>query len=833
MLRWVLYGFGQAMDGVFTGWWRDPSASGFEAKEPWWKPRIRKSSWGRMLFRIELILLTGIFTPLILLYDFVLRPATWLLVSASKTPVLSSFGILRWVSSAAEGLSPFMSRTLGDAKRIVSNETWGRNIRARVEDRAIELLAEGVDELVIVAYSAGATIAYDALLEGRRLPREIGSRGVQLRLLTFGSSINHLWTFASLGSDGLHQRREIAELPLDPLLVEQAKNRSEAVAPFWFDIVPGGGLRRRIAQQAGVEHDNRQLELARIVNYDSWVDDHGGYFSNLDQFVPRLLTSLYNSREWSQTEATPPRPQDQLTALRPNQRAQAVFRLNLMKLLPVFGLPLHLFALVTVGPWHDFADVVGGVIVDRVAAPFDALAALFGTTSELMAATLLLALLLVVVGRAGYAWSRPYIDRGSTPWFAWIFVFAAYLAAVGFVAFSLLAVVTNLVLAGLAVVGLAATSLLLLALMLALRFLLNRDSLSDRLARVKPSSVLVTRASSTAMVFVIVAAVASWFVVGGLIHRGALRLEAEKPFNVTIERSDGDDVLLSGNRNSVQQPGLLGLQWDEGYVQLGEPQPQGSLARRRIERVLSGSAPPPPGRARLDGFAFAGDPSVAYEHRRATTVAFWEVAYASVERDERNVDLRAWIVQPSAPLEPSTWVIVVHGKGGTRAEGYRMLPTLTDLGLTVMLISYRDDRARREVRRAPSHGHSRRGRRFVPDVRLRAAHCRRARHSGDLGHLRRLRVQADQALSAGLVSQDGPRRVQQPRLRRLRTRVRGRWIPRRDARSVRGRVPGRPRIRAADRHRRGDHAPGLAALQSLAGRHPPRPLGDDSGPLSR
>ena len=118
-----------------------------------------------------------------------------------------------------------------------------------------------------------------------------------------------------------------------------------------------------------------------------------------------------------------------------------------------------------------------------------------------------------MVGRAGYAWSRPYIDRGSTPWFAWVFVFAAYLAAVGFVAFSLLAVVTNLVLAGLAVVGLAATSLLLLALMLALRFLLNRDSLSDRLARVKPSWVLVTRASSTAMVFVIVAAVASWFVV--------------------------------------------------------------------------------------------------------------------------------------------------------------------------------------------------------------------------------------------------------------------------------------------------------------------------------
>jgi dienelactone hydrolase len=725
VLRWVLYGFGKAMDGVFSGWWSDPSASGSTAKERWWKPfmlfgrsrsgrmRLRELHRGplqRLLFRIELIVLTGVFTPLILLYDFLVRPLTWLLWQASKTPLLSSFGIMAWLSSAAEGLSPFMSRALGDARRITSNETWGRNIRARVEDRAVELLREGVQELVIVAYSGGAMVAYDALLEGRRLPRELAKRPeVRLRLLTFGSGINHLWTFASLGSDGLPQRRDLAELPLDAAVLCQAKGRADWEGPFWrdvysrFDPVPGGPLRPQIASTAGVERDGRELEVARIVNYDNWVDDHGGYFSNLDQFVPRLLGTLYGNREWSRGERAARWPHDRLTAMRPNRRASAVFSLNLMKLLPLFGLTLHLLALATIDRWRDLSEWAGDWFVDRADAPFSAVAEVLGTTSELVAATALVALVLVVLGWASYAWSLRYIDGGNAPWFGRIFELAFVASAAAFTVGAVLAVLAHLWLAAVAAVALVATSAVLLAIMLGLPWLAPRhlerpEELLAFLEEVRPTRLVVVRAVSTAAVLVGVGGLAAWFVVGGLIHRGALRLEAEKPRNVTVERIDGNDVLLSGSEDLLLPPGLMGLEWDDGYVQVGEPRAQGSRARRRIEHVVAGAPPPPRGEARLDGFAFTGDPQVAYDHRAsegrpAAPVDVWDVAYTYIERDGRDVELRAWIVRPQQATEiADTWVVVVHGKGGTRAEGYRILPALTDLGLTAMLISYRDDR---------------------------------------------------------------------------------------------------------------------------------------------
>ena len=40
----------------------------------------------------------------------------------------------------------------------------------------------------------------------------------------------------------------------------------------------------------------------------------------------------------------------------------------------------------------------------------------------------------------------------------------------------------------------------------------------------------------------------------------------------------------------------------------------------------------------------------------------------------------------------ATWAIVVHGRGATRQEGLRILPTLTNLGMTAMVITYRNDR---------------------------------------------------------------------------------------------------------------------------------------------
>lgn len=702
VLRWVLYGFGEAMDGVFSGWWADPSASGRTAGKRWWDPRQWRITIGavqRLLFRAELVLLTGVFTPLILLYDFVLRPVTWLLLWASRTPVLRTFGLLRGVASAIEGMSPFMSQTMGDTRRIVSDETWARNIRGRTEDRAIELLDEGVDELVIVAYSAGATIVYDALLEGRRLPGELASRPeAQLRMLTFGSSINHLWTFASNSSDGLHQRSEIAERRLDPAVLDRARAQATTDAPFWFDIysrfdvVPGGPLREHIAARAGVARDGKELEYARIVNYDNWVDDHGGYFANVDQFVPRLLTTMFNSREWCELESERrQRPRPGFTALRPNRRARSVFSLNLMKLLPIIGLPLHLAMLALSDRWSDFSEWVGEWFVDRLEAPFAGAAAALGTTSELVAGTTVFALLLVVLARASYRWSLPYIDNGHVPRYGIAISVVVSAAALALAVGSAWAVLTEWWLAWRTAVGVVAVALILLGWMLAPR--LWRWIRGAQPEEESPWWRVGVRALSTAGVLVGLVVVLAWFVVSGMIHRGALRVEAEKRPNVTIERVDGRDVLLSGSERRVGQPGTLGLAWDEGYVQVSEATMQGARARWLVGDTVLGTTPLRTGPARIDGFAFSGHPSVAYEGRGRLPVSIWEAAYPTIESSERAVDLRAWIVQPErATALAKTWVVVVHGKGGTRAEGYRILPTLTDLGYTAMLITYRDDR---------------------------------------------------------------------------------------------------------------------------------------------
>ncbi|MFN3706983.1 alpha/beta hydrolase family protein [Microcella sp.] len=49
----------------------------------------------------------------------------------------------------------------------------------------------------------------------------------------------------------------------------------------------------------------------------------------------------------------------------------------------------------------------------------------------------------------------------------------------------------------------------------------------------------------------------------------------------------------------------------------------------------------------------------------------------------------AWLV---APPRPSTrWIIQVHGRGVTRAEGLRVVPTARDGGWMTLLISYRND----------------------------------------------------------------------------------------------------------------------------------------------
>jgi pimeloyl-ACP methyl ester carboxylesterase len=80
--------------------------------------------------------------------------------------------------------------------------------------------------------------------------------------------------------------------------------------------------------------------------------------------------------------------------------------------------------------------------------------------------------------------------------------------------------------------------------------------------------------------------------------------------------------------------------------------------------------------ARLDSFAFPEDPQEAHG------IGFREVTITS-----ELGGFPAWFVEGSG----KAWVLFVHGRGASRREALRMLPTVADLGFPSLAITYRND----------------------------------------------------------------------------------------------------------------------------------------------
>ena len=121
--------------------------------------------------------------------------------------------------------------------------------------------------------------------------------------------------------------------------------------------------------------------------------------------------------------------------------------------------------------------------------------------------------------------------------------------------------------------------------------------------------------------------------------------------------------------------GVYGLEWDDGYGQVG------GIVEIDDEHVVREFAPMQGGLevgdlVRLDSFAWPSDPQQAFG------IPFEEVTFASPLGD-----FPAWFVDGP----DDTWVIFVHGKGANRREALRMLPTVTELGFPSLIITYRND----------------------------------------------------------------------------------------------------------------------------------------------
>src|SRR6478672_2617894 len=115
----------------------------------------------------------------------------------------------------------------------------------------------------------------------------------------------------------------------------------------------------------------------------------------------------------------------------------------------------------------------------------------------------------------------------------------------------------------------------------------------------------------------------------------------------------------------------------------GRPSPApgdcgGQAGSRWWGRCAKRAGPPPPAgaRAMLDAAAFEPDPA-------AVGLEFSEVAISTPLGP-----CPAWHV-PGA--DGDTWAVLVYGRGGPRRESLRVLPALHALGLSALVVSYRND----------------------------------------------------------------------------------------------------------------------------------------------
>lgn len=154
-----------------------------------------------------------------------------------------------------------------------------------------------------------------------------------------------------------------------------------------------------------------------------------------------------------------------------------------------------------------------------------------------------------------------------------------------------------------------------------------------------------------------------------------------------------DEVILEVNADTVRlkstsastAPGRYSLYWDtmSGHARLGEVR---ESDERSVVRELLGVdfGQLRVGRARLAGYFY---PAPSQQDGTQLT---------DVIIDGPLGDIPAWLGAAAdegagRSAHPAVWAILVHGRGATRAETLRVVPTLRELGVSILVPSYRND----------------------------------------------------------------------------------------------------------------------------------------------
>ncbi|WP_245950233.1 alpha/beta hydrolase family protein [Saccharothrix carnea] len=147
---------------------------------------------------------------------------------------------------------------------------------------------------------------------------------------------------------------------------------------------------------------------------------------------------------------------------------------------------------------------------------------------------------------------------------------------------------------------------------------------------------------------------------------------ARPGYRDTVTSSASGTVSLMESRVTVL-PGTWGLVWPGGGAKIGQVTQR---SEGTVVRELQGTAPANGTQVRLETSVWSTDPATAHD-----------LEYTEVRIPTELGDAPAWLV----PATSSTWVVAVHGRGGTRAEALRVMPALHQLGLPVLAVTYRND----------------------------------------------------------------------------------------------------------------------------------------------
>ena len=145
-----------------------------------------------------------------------------------------------------------------------------------------------------------------------------------------------------------------------------------------------------------------------------------------------------------------------------------------------------------------------------------------------------------------------------------------------------------------------------------------------------------------------------------------------------IRDGHGLQIILAATPDNTVE-GVYGFFFDggRGHARIGRIvsySPAERTVLREVEAVYSGDLT----KARRGWWSGATHPDAA-----SIGLAWEEVGI-----DVDGGSAPAWLIRAA---EPDTWAIMVHGRGANRLEGLRAARTAHDLGMTSLLISYRND----------------------------------------------------------------------------------------------------------------------------------------------